>query len=60
VLAERVNALLADRSGWWATSAAARRYFTADHNLTAVVAVLAGLLGQAVAAPRTERAHDRT
>lgn len=60
VLAERVNALLADRSEWRATSAAARRYFTANHDLTAVVAVLASLLGQVVVAPRTERARDRT
>jgi glycosyltransferase involved in cell wall biosynthesis len=60
VLAERINALLADRSGWQATSAAARRYFAANHELTAVAAVLVGLLGQVVAAPQTERAHDRT
>lgn len=60
VLAERVNALLADRSEWKKTSAAARHYFTANHDLTAVVGVLAGLLRQVVAAPRTERARDRT
>jgi glycosyltransferase involved in cell wall biosynthesis len=59
-LAKRIDALLADRTEWQATAAAAHRYFAANHDLTAVVADLAGLLGQLVAASRTERERGRT
>ncbi|MGH3772927.1 MAG: glycosyltransferase family 4 protein [Pseudonocardiaceae bacterium] len=59
VLAERVDALLADRSGWLATSVAARRYFTANHDLTVVVAVFGRMLETIVADPRAEHLRDQ-